>query len=82
MFNNHTGRIIEHVNALNGGVGVGHIVVRERFTLVLLQRRNGPRRRIFLRVKCRLLMGILAVSHRVAQFEFQIQHFREAFVCR
>ena len=70
MFNNHTGRIIEHVHALNGGVGIRHIVVRKCLTLVLLQRRNGPRRRIFLGVKRRLLMRIFSVSHRIAQFEF------------
>ena len=63
MFYNDTGGIIEALDALQRGVGIGHVVIGECFALYLLSTANAYLFWCGFSVKRRALMRVLAVTH-------------------
>ena len=78
MFDNHTGRRVEHLDALQRRIGVGNIVIRKRFALVLYVARNHPGRDPYhLAIESGLLVGVFAIAHAVDFVEGQGQVLRQ-----
>ena len=63
MFDNNACRLGETFDALQCGIGVCNIVVRERFPLELDGSAYAGLGGFALHVKCGTLMGVFAVSH-------------------
>ena len=63
MFDNHAGRPLKLLYALQRGIGVGDIIERQLFTLQLHSRGYACLWRVCLSIECRLLMRIFAIAH-------------------
>ncbi len=77
VLDDHAGRRVELLDALERGVGVGDVVERQRLALQLLGGRDARLGGIALDVEGRRLVRVLAVTHRLRVAKLQVQRARE-----
>ena len=78
MLNDNAGWLAELFHAFQRGVGVGNVVIGERFALNLVGSRNRGFFYLFFYIEGSLLVAVLAVAHILLLNEVQIQGAREA----
>ncbi len=77
MLNNHASRFGKGFYALKGSVGIGHVVIRERFALKHVSGSNARLGCPWVNVKGCLLMGVFAIAHVLLFIELQVKGARE-----
>ena len=78
MLNDNAGWLAELFHAFQRGVGVGNVVIGERFALNLLSGRNRGFFYLFFYIEGCLLVAVLTVTHILLLNEVQVQGAREA----
>ena len=80
MLNNDAGRLTKGFYALKGGVGIGHIVIREGFALKHFCRGNAGFACLGGNVESCLLVRVFAVPHILLFLELQVKGAWERFI--
>ncbi len=78
MLHNNAGRLIELFHTLQCGIGIGNIVIRERFALNLLCGSDRSFFYLFFYIEGCLLVAVLAITHILLLDEVQVQRAWEA----
>ncbi|SSN11216.1 Uncharacterised protein [Klebsiella pneumoniae] len=78
MLNDNAGRLVELFYTLQRRIGIGNVVIGERFALQLSGGRHGGLFYILFYIESRLLVAVFAVAHILLLNEVQIQGTREA----
>ncbi len=77
MFDNHAGRLAEAFDTFQGGIGISHIVIGQRFALQLPGGGHAGFQRRGFCVKRSGLMGIFPVAHVLHLDELGVERARE-----
>ena len=77
MLDDHARRFSEGLDALQGSVRIGDVVVGQRLALKLLRGGDSAPRHRIARVERCLLVGILAVAHGLPLAVAQVERLRQ-----
>ena len=78
MLNDNAGRFVELFHTFQRGIGIGDVVIRERFALDLRCGGNGRLFNILFYIEGSLLVAVFAVAHILLLNEVQVQGSWEA----